>query len=154
MMAHLIWVSKAHFIVRQFICLRRNIAENSITIIGNSVACMVPYTRLRLQKSYGDFVYSNYKWRIFYRRNNQSHLLARLMQIVLHSQFCKFCSAVVFSCRPKMIAALNTGTIIGCKSGKLFLPLLSTLYRFVDSIDTVFLLRLACRHIAVLHSQQ
>ena len=36
-----------------------------------------------------------------------------------------------------------------CKSGKLFLPFLSTLHRFVDSVDTVFfLLLLACRCLA------
>ena len=66
-----------------------------------------PYTRLRLQKSHGDFVYGNYELRISHRRNNQSHLLLRLMQIGLHSQLYKFCSVVVFSCRLNIIAVLN-----------------------------------------------
>ena len=50
--------------------------KNLITVTENFVACWASYIRLRLQKSYGDFVYSNYKCCIFYMINNQSHLLA------------------------------------------------------------------------------
>ena len=51
-------------------------------------------------------------------------------------------SSFFFICRLKIIVVLNTGTIMGCKSGKLFLPFIY-LDRFADSVDTVFLLLLA-----------
>ena len=58
----------------------------------------------------------------FMWQNNQRHLLARLIQMILDPQLWKFCSAVVSSCRLKIIYNIwKTEIIIKCKPGKLFL---------------------------------
>ena len=97
---------------------------STFLLFDNSLVCIETYSfsktviktlllysimiRSRLQKSYGDFVYSNYEWCIFYMINNQSQLLCEFNANDVTSTVNEnFSSAVGVSCRLKVIAAVG-----------------------------------------------
>ena len=92
-----IWldVFKYIFIVQQFIDLHLKMYSFSKTVIETLLFYCITI-RLRFQKSYCDFVYSNYEWSIFYMTNNQSQLLGKFNAIDFTSTVMKMLFGSLF----------------------------------------------------------